>query len=449
MAASSGVDPSAASRVSSSGGATPSAAAVVVGVARHRPAPLGAVDGERGRALEVGPRVRPACPVVAGDGIVPAGLLGEALRVGRRARGVEGDAVEVALRPAVAGADQVRLLPRLVDGHDPGHNPGPRRQRPGLGPGRIADLEVPEAGGLRRPEDSAIGERAGVVVEIDPWIAALDPHRLEDAVGRQAVPAQLVLLARQRGHEPAAVRMRHHAREIAAAVDVGQPHLPHAIVRRGRRGPNTERHRSVRPAGEWVAMGLVVARRPAGVGDGERRDGALVDVGEGQVLAVPAPPQPLVAVELLGGGVLREPVRQPIRGVRGDLPWTAVTGKRHHPHVALSDDREPRAVRREDRGGGALHAGHRGQRAARRGIADADQHPSPGRHRDRRTRRARRPGVLGDPQRARPPPLPLELLLARERLLALGRVSRPGEEHPLAGGQVVTPQGANLRPRVA
>ena len=206
-----------------------------------------------------------------------------------------------------------------------------------------SQLQVTEAGALRAAQDAAVGERAGVLVDVQPWLGLLRPQLRGAPVRLDAEPAQGSLVTGQDRHQPAAARLRDHARQVVvlgcAQVDFHDP----APVD----GRDPQRDPRVRPAGERVAVLLVLWGGGAKVGDGESRQVPLVDVGEGEMPAVTAPPHPVVAIELLGGHELGQAVEDAGLGVMGQATGrrAAIQGRR--PQVAIAHERDVPAIRRD------------------------------------------------------------------------------------------------------
>ena len=94
-------------------------------------------------------------------------------------------------------------------------------------------------------------------------------------------------------------------------------------------------------------MLLVLWGVGAEVGDREGRQVPLVDVGEGEMPAVAAPPHAVVAVELLGGHELGQAVEDAGLGVIGQASGrrAAVQGRR--PQVAIAHERDVPAIGRD------------------------------------------------------------------------------------------------------
>jgi hypothetical protein len=276
---------------------------------------------------------------------VPAGTDGQALGIGNRVTGVQGDAIEVALGRAVARCHDVGQAASLVHVRQPGHRPFSRRQRPRLLAVRPPDLDVPEAARFGRAQDAAVREYSRVAVLIDPWIAVLRPQATQLATGGQPAPPQLALVARHCRQQPTAGGVRDDPGQVLV-VRLGERHIHRRAALARRHDP--QRDPGVRAAGERVAVLLlrdVVAHR---MRNHQGSNFSLIDVGEREVRTIPAPPHALEAVELLGGCILGQAVRDPVLRVGGDptrFGVAALDGQPCDPQVAFADVRDPSPVR--------------------------------------------------------------------------------------------------------
>ena len=262
---------------------------------------------------------------------MPAGLGGEPSRADDRPSRVEWHHVQVALEHAVGGTDEQDLPAGLIDVDEVGDDPVARRQAASRRAVGGAQLEMTMAAGLGRARDVTVGQDACRVVDVDPRPRAFDPQLRGCSRSLDEIPVQALLVAGQRRDQPSTERMRHHPGEIA----IREVQADLADLRIAPHGSDAQRRSRIRATGERIPVFLAYLRTRHGLAcpGRKQRNPPLVDVGEQDLRAGCAPPRALEPVELLGGEVVLQPVRDAPLAVLAE-PAVSASDKVGRPQVA-------------------------------------------------------------------------------------------------------------------
>ena len=174
------------------------------------------------------------------------------------------------------------------------------------------------------------------------------------------------------------------------------------------------------------------------VDDGVKRDVAGIGADVGDLGAIRAPPEAVVAVELFLGDEFGEAVGKAVLRAGGELAGLAA-GDGRDEEFALTDESNLRAVAAEAGVDRALG----GVEFAERSAANTEVEAAAARHEKGRLNGFFRPLVIGDAEFTEAGAFAAQLFLSRKLALGGGRGRGTGEYRADATGDVVTPEAAN------